>query len=184
MKKLLLGITCLLSLTVVFAQTRYFTKTGHVSFYSKTPMENIEAQHRSATCVVDVGTGAIQMAVLMKGFSFEKALMQEHFHENYVESDKYPKSEFRGVIENISSVQFTKDGSYPVTVKGKLTLHGVTKDIATNGVMVVKNGKPSASAEFNIALSDYNIAIPSVVKEKISNTIAIKVDCDLEPLKQ
>ena len=169
--------------TAVNAQDRYFTKTGTIAFYSKASLEDIEAKNKTVTAVLDTKSGAVQFSVQMKGFEFEKKLMQEHFNENYVESDKYPKADFKGSISNNSSVNYTKDGSYNVTVKGKLTIHGVTKDVTAPGTIKVSAGKIDASSTFNILLADYKISIPSVVKDKISNSIKITVDTKLEPLK-
>jgi len=146
-------------------------------------MENIEANNKSVSCVLDTKTGNLQFAVLMKGFEFKKALMQEHFNENYVESDKYPKGEFRGHIENNSAIDYSKEGSYTAKVKGKLTLHGETKDIETDGKIEVKGGKLYLNSEFTALVSDYKISIPSLVKDKIQNTIRVTVDCMLDPLK-
>ena len=165
------------------AQDRYFTKTGKIDFSSKAPLEDIEAKNKTVTAVLDTKTGAIQFKVQMKGFEFEKALMQEHFNENYVESGKYPEANFKGTVANNSAVNYGKDGTYNVTVKGKLTLHGVTKDVEAPGSIKVAGGKIDAASNFNIQLSDYNISIPSVVKDKISNNIKITVDTKLEPLK-
>jgi polyisoprenoid-binding protein YceI len=119
----------------------------------------------------------------MKGFEFEKALMQEHFNENYVESHKFPKAEFKGQITNSSEIDFSKDGNYQAKVKGKLTIHGETKDVETNGTVSVKGGKIETDAGFNIELVDYKIEIPKLVKDNISKTVNISVDCTLEPLK-
>src|ERR1700750_1392280 len=112
----------------VFAQDKFFTKTGKISFYSKTTMENIEAHNRSVTAVLDAKTGNVQFSALIKGFEFEKALMQQHFNENYLESTKYPQASFKGQIVNNSDVNYTKDGTYNVKVKGQLTLHGETQN--------------------------------------------------------
>jgi polyisoprenoid-binding protein YceI len=169
--------------TAATAQDRYFTKTGKIEFTSKAPLEDIEAKNKTVTAVLDKKTGAIQFSLQMKGFEFEKALMQEHFNENYVESNKYPKAEFKGNVVNNSAVNYAKDGTYNVNVKGKLTLHGVTKDVEAPGTVKVNGGKIDATSTFNIQLSDYNISIPSVVKDKISNNIKITVDTKLEPLK-
>jgi len=166
------------------AQDKYFTKTGEVAFYSKASLENIEAHNRSVTCVLDTKSGNLQFAVLMKGFEFEKALMQEHFNENYVESHKYPKAEFKGQVTNLTELNFTKDGTYKAKVKGKLSLHGQTRDVETTGSITVKGGKILADATFEIALADYQIEIPNVVKDNIGKTVSITVDCDLEPLKK
>lgn len=182
LRNLLAGMIILIA-AVSNAQDRYFTKTGNISFHSKADLENIDAYNRTVTCVLDTKTGAVQLSTLMKGFEFQKALMQEHFNEKYVESDRFPKGEFKGQITNNSSIDYTKDGSYPANVKGQLTIHGVTKDIETNGTVNIKNGKPQAVTSFNITLSDYNISIPALVKDKLSNSINIKVNCSLEPLK-
>jgi hypothetical protein len=164
------------------AQDKFFTKNGKINFVSKGTVETIEAQHKSVTCVLDSKTGNIQFSVLMKGFEFKKALMQEHFNENYVESDKFPKADFKGQIANNSDVNYTKDGSYNVKVKGKLTLHGETKDVETSGTITVSGGKPTATSEFNVLMSDYKIAIPGVVKDHMDNNVKITVNCPLEPL--
>ena len=167
----------------VAAQNKYFTKNGRIAFFSRAPLENIQAANKNVTCVLDTKTGNIQFSVLMKGFEFEKALMQEHFNENYVESNKYPKADFKGQVVNNSEIDYSKDGLYPATVKGKLTIHGQTRNVESEGKFEVKNGKLSAKSEFNILVSDYKIAIPNLVKDKISNTVKIKVDLALEPLK-
>jgi polyisoprenoid-binding protein YceI len=163
----------LMTIATATAQDKYFTKSGKVRFVSKGAIETIEAQHKSVTCVLDTKSGAVQFAVLMKGFEFRKALMQEHFNENYVESDKYPKAEFKGQVVNNSSVDYTREGAYNVQVKGQLTIHGQTKDMETTGKITVKGGKVQTATGFTILLSDYNISIPAVVKDNINNTVQI-----------
>jgi hypothetical protein len=184
MKKnfVLIGIL-ILSGTIASAQDKFFTKNGRISFVSKGNIETIEANHKSITCVLDTKTGNVQFSVLMRGFEFRKALMQEHFNENYVESDKFPRSEFRGQIVNNSAITYNTDGVYDAKVKGKLTIHGVTKDIEADGKVTVKGGRPVANATLEILLSDYKISIPSVVKENINNNVTITIDCPMEPLK-
>jgi polyisoprenoid-binding protein YceI len=182
-KKLIVGFIFILSATVSFAQDKFFTKSGKINFFSSASLEDIEAKNKTVTAVLDSKTGAIQFAALMKSFEFEKQLMQQHFNENYVESDKYPKGEFKGVIVNNGDINYAKDGVYKAKVKGKMTIHGVTKDVETTGTIKVDGGKINANSVFNVLLSDYNIKIPSVVKDKISKTIKISVDCQLEPLK-
>jgi YceI-like domain len=157
------------------AQSKYFTKSGKISFYSKSAMENIEAVNNKVVSVWDVTNGQIEFAVLMKGFEFEKALMQEHFNENYVESDKYPKAIFKGTIENNKAISLTIDNVVTVKVNGSLTMHGVTNPVNATAVITSKNAVVSANASFSIALADYKITIPSVVAEKINKRIAIIV---------
>jgi len=173
----------LLIAAITNAQDKFYTKTGKVSFNSTTTMETIEAVNKSAVALLGTRTGDVQFVVLLKGFEFRKALMQEHFNSDYVESNKYPKSEFKGQITNNSDVNYSKNGTYNVKVKGKLTLHNVTKDIETNGTLTVKDGKIQASSLFNIQLADYKISVPRVVRNNINETITVTVDCGLEPLK-
>jgi hypothetical protein len=183
LKKGIISCCFILLATSLIAQDKYYTKSGSIQFVSKGNIETIQANHRSVTCVLDSKTGALQFAVLMKGFEFKKALMQEHFNENYVESDKFPKAEFRGQIVNNSEIAYTKEGVYNAHVKGKLTLHGQTRDVEADGKITVKNGKLLANSDFTIQMSDYNISIPKLVKENMSNTVSITVNCTLEPLK-
>ncbi len=173
----------MLYLTPMSAQERFFTKTGVIQFFSKAAMENIDATNKTVTAVLDAKTGAVQFAVQMKGFAFKKALMQQHFNENYVESDKHPRAEFKGAVTNNTSVNYGKDGLYPVVVKGLLTLHGVTKEIQAPGTISISEGKLMCKSTFPIQLSDFSISIPALVKDKVSNSISITVDLLLQPLK-
>jgi hypothetical protein len=184
MKKLnLIALSLFLfGITAASAQTKYFSRNGEISFYSEAPLEQIEAHNTSANSVLDAATGQIEFAVLMKAFGFEKALMEEHFNENYVESGKYPKSTFKGKVENISEADLSKDGKYKVKISGQLTLHGVTKDVSTSGVIEVKNGNVNATSEFSILLDDYQIVIPKLVKDKISNEVKITVSIPYQKL--
>ena len=184
MKKFFLSVVVLtIALAHARGQDKFFTKSGKITFYSKASLENIEAHNKTVTCVLDSKTGNLQFAVMMKAFEFEKALMQEHFNENYIESHKFPKAEFKGQVINNNDINYGKDGSYKAVVKGKLTLHGVTRDVETVGSIVVKAGKIDADAVFNVSLADYNVTIPNVVKDNISKTVSVTVDCVLEPLK-
>ena len=185
MLKKYLIVSCALALTatVSFAQDRYFTKTGKIDFFSRAALEDIEAKNKTVTAVLDSRTGAFQFAVQMKGFEFEKQLMQQHFNENYVESDKFPKAEFKGSIVNNSEINYAKEGTYTAKVKGKMTIHGVTKEVETTGTIKVDGENLKAESAFNLLLSDYDIKIPAVVKDKISNSIKVTVDTKLEKLK-
>ena len=182
-KNLIVAVALLMSATFTFGQDKFFTKTGQINFFSKASMEDIEAKNKTVVAVVDSKTGAIQFAVQMKGFEFEKQLMQQHFNENYVESDKFPKAEFKGSIANNGDINYSKEGTYTAKVKGKLTLHGITRDVETTGTVKVDGENLKLESNFNLLLSDYEIKIPSVVKEKISNSIQVTVDSKLEKLK-
>jgi len=154
---------------------KYYTKNGSISFFSKAPLEDIKADNNQVMSVINTQSGELQFSLLTKGFHFKKALMEEHFNSDYMESDKFPKSTFKGTIADISKVNFTKDGTYPVSVNGDLTIHGVTKKTTASSNIVIKDGKISGSSNFTITLSDFNISIPKIYQDNISKTIAITV---------
>ncbi|MEO8416388.1 MAG: YceI family protein [Ginsengibacter sp.] len=183
MKKIFLIITAFLLVHISFSQKRYYTKTGAISIEAGTALEDIDAINNSTTSVLDVATGQYEFAMLVNGFEFKRALMQEHFNENYMESDKYPKSVFKGKITNINEVNFNKNGTYRVVVKGTLEMHGVKKEIQTPGIIKINDQDISATADFILVLDDYQIAIPGLVKDKISKTAKIKVTCNYSVLK-
>ena len=176
MKKIISALLVLVTFTVCAQDQKYFTKKGNISFYSDAPMEKIEAHNRRVTSVIDLASGAIEFSVLIRSFEFEKALMQEHFNENYMESGKFPKSTFKGNITNLKEIDFTKDGEYKANVEGKLTMHGVTKEVKTSATFTVKGGVISAKAEFEVALKDYDIKVPSMVVKNIAEVIKVVVD--------
>jgi hypothetical protein len=158
------------------------TKNGFIGFYSHTPMEDIKADNNQVIGVLDTSTGEIVFQALIKSFHFDRALMEEHFNENYMESDKIPKSVFKGKITNLASVDFTKPGKYNVTVEGDLTIHDVTNKISTNGTIEVINGGINANSKFNIVPEDYKITIPSVVKDKFDKSMAVTIAMKFTPL--
>ncbi len=174
MKKII-AVAILLGATHTVMAQRYMTRTGKVSFYSATPLEKIEAINNETASAVDAKTGDVMFQVPVKSFKFEKALMEEHFNENYIESDKYPKSEYKGKITNLSAVNFTKDGTYNVNTAGKLTIHGVTKDVTMPGTITVKGNSITVASQFNVVPQDYKIKIPSLVEGKIAKQIQVTV---------
>lgn len=173
-------VFALIFFTTIAQSQKLYTKNGSVSFFSSTKMEDIKADNNQVLCVLNTQTGELQFSLLNKGFHFAKALMEEHFNENYIESNKFPKSAFKGTITDISKVNFTTDGTYPVNVKGDLTMHGVTKNISASGNIIVKGGKATAASKFIAKLADYNISIPGAVKNNISQSIEITVNCNLD----
>jgi YceI-like domain len=165
------------------AQNIVITKKGQVSFFSKTPLENIDAVNNEASSALNTQNGEIVFAVLVKGFHFERALMEEHFNENYMESDKLPKSMFKGKINGFSSLNLGKDGSYAISAEGELTVHGITKRINIPGTIIVKGGQVQATAKFKIDPREYAITIPAIVADKIAEMINVSVDCKYEVKK-
>ncbi|MFC2125149.1 YceI family protein [Bacteroidota bacterium] len=182
MKKIILIFTLLIFLSgFSFAQDKFFTRTGKISFFSETSVEDIEAVNRSVSSILNVENGDIAVSAQMKGFEFEKALMEEHFNENYVESDKYPKATFKGKILNFDRSKFKPDEEYKVDVVGDLSLHGETNNIATKATLKFLDDKILANTSFEVDVNAYKIKIPKAVIDNIANTISVKVDLSLEP---
>ncbi len=179
-KKLFLTI-CLFALAgSTYGQT-YMTRTGKIYFdaTTKASPEKIEGKNNEVATIIDAKTGDVRFQVLIKSFKFERESMQEHFNENYMESDKFPKSEFKGTIANLSQVNFSADGTYNATVSGKLTIHGVTIDVSVPGTIAVKGPNLKVNAKFPVKLKDVNITIPAVVADKVDKVVSISLDCDL-----
>lgn len=183
MKKNFVILCFFLLYTLTVTAQKYFTKNGYISFEAGTTLEDIVATNKTAASVLDAATGRIEFAVLIKGFEFRRALMQEHFNENYLESSKYPRASFKGNILNIRSVSFQKAGTYPVTVKGTMEIHGVKKEMQTAGIIKVSSTAVQARARFVVTISDYKISIPGIVRDKISKTATVDVRCDYSVLK-
>lgn len=175
MKKIIL-ITSLLtfSLSASFGQL-LMSKSGVISFHSHTLLENIDAVNDHVMAVIDVGKKNLAFSLLVKQFVFPKKLMQEHFNESYIESDKFPKATFAGSYKE--DVSLNKDGTYTVNVKGKLTLHGVTREINVPATLTVKGAQVTGTTTFKCNPTDYNISIPFIVRNKIEkeNTVKVKV---------
>jgi polyisoprenoid-binding protein YceI len=182
MKKIALIFT--LALLVVSANAqKYMTKNGFIGFFSHTPMEDIKGDNNQVAGVIDIATGDMVFQALVKSFHFDRALMEEHFNENYMESEKFPKATFKGKITNLSAVNFTKNGTYEVTVEGDLTIHNVTNKVSNKGTIEVLTGGINASSKFKIVPEDYKIEIPGVVREKISKDLEVTVLMKYTPLE-
>ncbi len=183
--KLIFSILLIIAgLTELRAQDIHLTRNGKITFFSHTNVEDIEAVNNEVTATVNTKTGAVQYLVLIKGFQFKKAAMQQHFNSaEYMDSDKYPKADFKGTIRDLSKIDFTKDGIYPVVVDGNLTIHGVTNKVSTQGTVTIKGGKISTAAKFPVKLADYKVTIPAFSAAKVSEVLEVTVACSYEPYK-
>jgi hypothetical protein len=182
MKQFALAIILLCTAVAVNGQ-RYMTKNGFIGFYSHTAMEDIKADNNQVASVLDTGTGDMVFQVLIKSFHFERALMEEHFNENYMESEKYPKATFKGKITNLASVNFAKPGTYDVMAEGDMTIHNTTNKVTIKGTIEVVAGGINASSKFNVVPEDYNIEIPGVVREKINKNLEVTVSMKYTPVE-
>ena len=176
MKTSLLVVLFTFALIPLISAQKLISKNAHIYFYSYTPLENIEATNNQVASILDPATGSFQFSLLIKSFEFKRALMQEHFNENYMESDKLPKASFTGKITDFNKVNLKADGTYPVKVTGDLTIHGVTKPVTVDGTIEVKSGIVSAKAKFMVVPQDYNIVIPDLVRDKIAKEITVNVE--------
>lgn len=175
MKKILF---CLLfATTVVSAQEKMITKSGKITFEASVPsFEEVKATNSAATFVLNPATGEIASLALMKGFRFKVALMEEHFNENYIESDKYPKATFKGKIENFDAAALSA-AAKDYTIKGKLELHGKSKEVSMAAKIRKTDGGIEIISNFSVNADEFGIAIPNVVKSKVSNKVNIRTEC-------
>lgn len=159
------------------AQKLYSTKSGQIKFNASSTVESIKAVNNQAESRWLESNGQIVFSVLVKGFKFENQLMETHFNENYMESGKFPKAEFKGFINDIQRVDLTSAGGYDITVDGSLTIHGVTqKVIATGSLIVLSSGKILLKSDIKIKLKDFNIS-GNDIGTKIAPEAIISIYC-------
>lgn len=159
----------------------YITRTGFAGFYSKTPLEDIKAENNQVVAMIDTDKKQLAFSMLLKSFTFRKELMQEHFNENYVESDKYPRAVFKGTFTGIIDPQ--KQQEYNIQVEGTITLHGVDKKVSVPATIEMRNGVLTGIARFQLVPQDFNIKIPSLVSDKIAKLIDVEIRVECNPKK-
>ncbi|HEX7014280.1 MAG TPA: YceI family protein [Cyclobacteriaceae bacterium] len=171
------ALLLLLAVSNTFSQ-RYMAEQGVISFFSDAPVEDISATNRNVTSIFTAATGGIAFSVPVRDFEFEKKLMKEHFNDKYMESDRFPRSTFSGTITGFS---MTASGPQRVRAQGKLTIHGIVKEIDVPGSFEVKDGAIHMKTRFTVRLADYGIRIPQLLWENISEEIQITVDLTYNP---
>lgn len=181
MKKLILFSVALALSPLAKAQI-YMAKTCEISFFSASPLEDITAINKAARPIINTATNDVAVKIVISAFQFEKPLMQEHFNENYMESEKFPNSTFKGKINE--TIDWTKDGEYKVTVTGKLMIHGVEKERTINGVVKIKGQEITISSKFNVHIADHGVKIPSLYVQNIAEDVEVKLNAILEPYKK
>jgi polyisoprenoid-binding protein YceI len=174
---LLCGFNC-------FSQDKYFTKSGTIYFISHTDAIDIDGTNNQVVSFLDLKTGEIVFGVLIKSFEFTLATASEHFNETYMESHKFPKASFKGKVNDISKIDFSKPGKYEVLVEGDLTIHGVTKKVSERGVLEIKDGNILANSEFVVSINDYNITVPKIVEERVAKVVNVKVNLTYKPYQK
>lgn len=171
MKKFLFALIPIFLSLPAKTQNIYSCTNGEVTFYSEAPVENIDAVSKSMNSVLNTSTGEIVFIVPITSFKFKKALMQEHFNEKYMESEKYPTATYKGKINE--KVDFTKDGEYEITSTGFLNIHNVEQQRTDKGKLVIKSGNIFIQSEFNVALKDHKIKIPKILFDNIAETVKV-----------
>ena len=169
-------IIYLLFSTHVLAQ-QFYTNKGKISFFSEAPLEDISAVNENVSAIIDSQTGGFAFQVKIVEFTFPNSLMQEHFNESYLESEKYPLSTFTGVIDDFSDLDLSNEQN--LVVNGSLSMHGISKvaQMKANAKMI--NDELHISSTFDVALKDYDIDIPKIMIYKIAETIAVTVEIKL-----
>lgn len=178
MKKLLFSLAVLFCVNCL-SQDKFITRNGMIQFNASTPLETINPINNHVSCILDSKTGKIAFQLKMISFKFDKALMEEHFNEKYVESEKYPKSTFVGEIINWNEIDFTK-AKQNVKCKGILTIHGIDKEVEVSGTINFLKNNIEIKSEFSIVVSDFDIQIPKLVRDKISKEVRVIVEMNLQ----
>lgn len=181
MKKTLL-FSFMVLFVFAYAEGQIFIgKSGEASFFSEAALEDITASTQKVYSMLNTANGDLVVLIPVATFEFEKSLMQEHFNEKYLETGKFPRASFNGRITE--QIDFKKQGRWPVTVEGQLTLHGVKRNYKIEGFISVKDGTVSYSTEFDIVLKDHEIKRPKVVFDNIAETVKVRVSADLKVYK-
>jgi hypothetical protein len=162
-----------------FTQSRFTVQKSKVAFFSDGVIEDIEAVNDKVTSIFDSQKGDIAFLVRVKDFQFEKKLMQVHFNEKFMESEKFPKSTFVGLVSGFDP---SKQGSQPVMATGKLFIHGVAKDVKIPGTLEWRGANLALRATFKVKLDDYNITIPQIVWQNIAEEVEINLDFEYTPI--
>ena len=171
MKKINLILVFCLSSILVNAQTLYSTNKGQISFYSDAPLEDIEAVNKAVAGIINADNNEIAIQMRIIDFDFPNKLMQEHFNENYLESEKYPTSVFKGKIKEAIDIKIA--GTYAATAVGTMTIHGVTKSVSIPGTVVSNGNQLKLDFKFPVKLEDYKVDIPTIVFNKIAEVIDV-----------
>lgn len=163
-----------------FSQTKYLTKTGVINFEASVPsVEEVKADNNSVTAILNSDNGEFAALVFVKGFRFKNALMEEHFNENYAESDTYPKATFKGKIKDFSVDNLNSTSTFKID--GTLTFHGKTKQINGVSLNITKNDDViSITGDFKVSVSDFDIKIPKIVRDKVAENVDVSFDFNLK----
>ena len=157
------------------AQSRFMTREGVTSFSASSMLEDIESRSEQTAAVLDLQTQQLAFTVPVKSFQFKRTLMQEHFNENYMETERYPKATFTGKLVALDEAALRGGGRQKVVAEGDLTIHGVTKRVQVPGTLELQNGRLLVQAAFSVAPADYQIEIPLLVRNHVAKVVAVQL---------
>jgi polyisoprenoid-binding protein YceI len=177
MKQLLLPLILLISIGDLAAQ-KYTLEKSHITFFSNAAIEDIKADNNKASGIFNGDNNEIVFSIPINEFQFNKSLMQEHFNEKYMESDKYPKATFQGKLHDFDK---GKTEAQPARASGKLTIHGVTNEVEIPGTIEKQNDKWVMKAKFMVKLVDYKITIPQLLWQNIAEQVEVSADFVFKP---
>ena len=160
---------------------RYTTATGQATFFSSAPLEDIEALNSRVAAIFDLNTGQLAFSLLMRDFQFRNSLMQEHFNENYAESERYPRARFTGKLVLMPTEGQLRGGPQPVYVQGFLTIHNVKRKVRVPGTLQLRGDELVVTSRFSVAPADYKIRIPALVRNNIAKSIDISIILACQP---
>ena len=166
------------------AQTIYQATSSTISFHAGTPVEDIDAVNSKSLSFINKTTGEVSISIPMKDFHFKRPLMEEHFDENYLESAKYPKAEFKGKINDIGKIDFKSSAAIEITVAGTLTIHGVAQERTLNVTLQPSDSKIHGETKFVVTLSDHKIDRPKIMWQKIAEKVNVTATFTYEPYQK
>ncbi|WP_197076720.1 YceI family protein [Hymenobacter terrenus] len=166
---------------VVAPLSRYTTANGQITFFSSAPLEDIEALNSRVAAIFELAIGQLAFSMLMRDFQFKNTLMQEHFNENYAESEKHPRARFTGKLLTIPDETMLCNGPQPVYVEGFLSIHGVKRKVRVPGTLQLRDNKLVVTSKFAIAPADFKIKIPALVRNNIAKSIDVSVILTCSP---
>jgi len=175
-------IICLIVLSVKGYSQIYIGDNCKISFFSETKLENIDAVNTVTKPVFNTKNGDFAIKASQNAFVFKSAFMQEHYNENYIESEKFPYATFTGKINE--PIDYSKDGTYSITMTGKLDMHGVTLPRTISGTITVKSGIISMDSKFDVKVADHKIKVPSLYVEKIAENIQVTFHTEMSVFKK
>ena len=160
----------------VFSQETYGTKSGEIRFEAVvSSFVPVKAVNKEVSAILNAESGELAVLVLIRDFRFKVALMEEHFNENYMESQHYPKATFKGRLQRFSKGVLADGRTVETMVKGQLTIKGSTKEVASKAMVKKQDGRISLQTVFEVNPSDFDIEIPKIVQNKIGDNVSVTV---------